>query len=466
MKPVLLCAFTLAILTLLSRPALAADAAPTQASPQDLAKVVAELQKRVGELESTSKADKARIAQLEGATDEKKLAAQRRNDILEVLKEMNLDAKQRELKGKPVWSNLDVQLYGYIKADASYDTAAISNGNYARWVLPQNVNKNDSQFSMTARETRLGMKITGPSDNDIKTSGVVEIDFYGDGTENTPEPRMRHAYMVIDWPKQDFSLLAGQTWDVISPLNAPTLDYTVLWWAGNIGYRRPQIRATKVVHVTKDTSVKFEGAVARNIGHANAFAPLGDSGSDSGTPVVEGRTSVSFPSLAAGRQATVGVSGHYGSEQWDLNARGNHTDVSTWSANLDAEVPLCDWVSIKGEAFTGRNLDSFLGGIGQGIDIAGPRANGISDSGGWMALSLNPWKKWQFNFGAGVDSANNSDLNLASERTLNRVIFGNVIYAINSATSVGFEISDWVTDYRNQGNADALRFQTSFIYRF
>ncbi|MCE5279200.1 MAG: hypothetical protein ABFD92_17405 [Planctomycetaceae bacterium] len=464
MKHASLVALALPLLTLASAPVLAAGDAPAPQTPQDLAKAVAELQKRVCELEDCRKADKERIAQLEGSIDAKQLATQRRADILDVLKEMNLDAKQREVKN--VWSKFDVQLYGYIKADASYDTSAVSNGNYARWVLPENRNDNDSQFTMTARETRLGMKITGPSDNDIKTSGVVEVDFYGDGTENTPEPRMRHAFMVIDWPKYDFSILAGQTWDVISPLNAPTLDYTVLWWAGNIGYRRPQIRATKIVRIDKDTSLKFEGAVARNIGHSNSFAPLGDSGADSGMPVFQGRTSVSFPSLAAGKQATVGISGHYGQEEWDLNAGGDHQNVSSWSANLDVEMPLCDWVSIKGEAFTGRNLDSFLGGIGQGIDTVATGANGISDSGGWLALSLTPWKRWQFNFGAGVDSANNSDLNSASQRTLNRVIFGNVIYAINSATSVGFEISDWVTEYRNQGSADALRFQTSFIYRF
>ena len=34
----------------------------------------------------------------------------------------------------------------------------------------------------------------------------------------------------------------GQTWGVVAPLVPGTIMYSVYWGAGNIGYRRAQIR--------------------------------------------------------------------------------------------------------------------------------------------------------------------------------------------------------------------------------
>ena len=48
-----------------------------------------------------------------------------------------------------------------------------------------------------------------------------------------------------------FTILGGQTWDVISPLNPRSLNYSVYWWAGNIGYRRPQVRLTKGMNFSR-----------------------------------------------------------------------------------------------------------------------------------------------------------------------------------------------------------------------
>jgi hypothetical protein len=52
------------------------------------------------------------------------------------------------------------------------------------------------------------------------------------------------------------------------------------------------------------------------------------------------------------------------------------------------------------------------------------------------------------------------------DRTLNRCIFGNAIYALNEHVDVGFELSHWKTDYKGSPSADDLRFQASFKYKF
>ena len=65
------------------------------------------------------------------------------------------------------------KLYGYIKLDAAWDDSRVSVGDFARWVIDETVNENDSEFNMTARQTRLGANIFAPRYGDMETSGHV-----------------------------------------------------------------------------------------------------------------------------------------------------------------------------------------------------------------------------------------------------------------------------------------------------
>lgn len=359
---------------------------------------------------------------------------------------------------KSVWSDLDIQLYGYIKADASYDTSRVSPGNYVVWVDSEATNDSDNEFNLTANQTRLGLRITGPEDQGVQTSGRVEIDFYGSNAdENKAKIQMRHAYLKIDWPEDRFNIIAGQTSDVISPLFPSTLNYTVLWDSGNIGYRHPQIRLTKSLALKSDVDLKLEGAISRTIGDEELAGD--NTGEDAGFPTLQGRTSLKFPLLAY-KPTELGFSAHYGEEEYGSR------DLDTWSVNLDLTQPINKWLTIKSELFKGENLDNYFGGIGQGVRKYDSTAdNEIASKGGWVAAALGPWGKWRFNIGAGVDDVDAGDID-SGGRDLNRSIFGNVIYSINKNTDVGLELSHWRTEYKGSGDADSLRAQTSFIYRF
>jgi hypothetical protein len=374
---------------------------------------------------------------------------------------------------KPVLSNLDVQIYGRLKADAAISTARVDTGDFAKWVRPDRGNNDHSQFDLTANESRIGLLINGPKNEDILTSGRIEIDFYGGGAENKSNPMLRHAYLNIDWPEDKFSILAGQTSDVISPLYEDTLNYSVGWWVGNIGYRRPQIRLTKSWSLDNDHELKLEGAIARTLGRSNTgVLPSGDqtdSGENSGLPSFQGRVSMTLPSFGY-KPATVGFSGHYAKENYDIADHNgvvngtNHFD--SWSLNIDVLQPINEWLSIKGELFWGQDLDAYLGGIGQGVNTV--RGKEIRDRGGWVEASFGPFDKWNFNLGISADRPNKDDLAGMSgdKRKYNQTIFGNALYDINKNTQVGVELSYWRTDYIGQDNADALRAQTSFIYKF
>ncbi len=365
---------------------------------------------------------------------------------------------------KPVWSTLDFQLYGYLKLDAAYDDSRINNGNFADWVRPENNNDDDSQFNMTARQSRFGVNITGPDNGRVKTSGRAEVDFYEGGAENKPRIMMRHAYMKMDWAKERFSILAGQTSDVFSPLVPSTVNYTVCWWSGNIGYRRPQFRVTKELDLGSDIDLKLEGALARNIGRADAVAaPNGtESGEDEGFPVVQARASVTMPD-----RSVVGLSGHMGEEEYDTTVFGDHEDFDTWSLNLDMTKPINEKVTIKAECFIGENLNAYLGGIGQGVTTAAGinRYEEIGSKGGWIAASLGPWENIRYNVGIGMDDVKQGNVQVGS-RTYNSNVFGNFFYALSEHVEWAVELSHWRTEYRGSGDADALRVQTALIYKF
>jgi len=417
-------------------------------------------------LTGISRAESSSNLAMENADLQKRL--EKLDKELEELKKsvMQQTTMEAERSQKGVWSNLDIQLYGYLKLDAAYDSSRINNGNYAKWVERENTNSNDDQFNMTANETRLGMLINGPDNNGVKTSGRAEVDFYEGGAENKARLMMRHVYLKLDWPEERFSILAGQTSDVISPLVPSTVNYSACWWVGNIGYRRPQIRFTKELTRIENVDWKFEGAFARTIGRTDAVAGT-DSGEDAGFPSVQGRVSVTLP-LYGPKRSTIGLSGHRGNEEYDINSSGQNKDFTSWSVNADLTQPIRSWLTIKAEAFTGENLDAYLGGIGQGVITDTTKPNyyeEIRSSGGWIAASLGPWDRMRFNTGISMDEVDRGNVN-TGDRTVNRSLFGNMIYAVNKQTDVGFELSHWRTEYKGSGDAESVRVQLALIYKF
>ncbi len=370
---------------------------------------------------------------------------------------------------RPLWSNLDIQFYGFLKLDAAYDSSRTDTGNFARWVNSEYPNNKDEQFNMTANETRLGFNITGPKSNGMVTSGKVEIDFYGTGAaENKAGIMMRHAFITLNWPDDKFSIIAGQTSDVISPLVPSTLNYSVCWWVGNLGYRRPQIRLTKEFNLDNNIDLKLEGAISRTIGRYDPDSDITwdtDSGADAGFPTLQGRIGVTMP-ICSERLTTIGLSGHKGTEEYDILPSGTNTKFESWSVNMDVTQPVCEKLSVKGELFTGKNLDSYLGGIGQGVTLSGANMyDEVRSSGGWIAASIGPWSDVAYNVGLSMEEVDRGTVNTGG-KLLNRTIFGNMVYSLNKQTDVGLELSHWRTEYKGSGDADSVRLQAALKYKF
>jgi len=354
---------------------------------------------------------------------------------------------------------------GYFKADICYDGNLSYPGNYALWVMP---GEDRDVMNVTARQSRLGLDF-GWSDMErgINSAAKLEFDFYGLGSaENKSGAMMRHAY--LKFTKGRFSVLAGQTSDVISPLVPSTVNYTVCWDQGNIGYRRPQFRVSALGNIGERAMLALDVAATRTLGSdlddlwagdtLKATSGNGiDDGADAAIPTVQGRLGVTFY-MEGERSVAIGVSGHYGKEEHEqtvLTFTGADSlcgTVSTesWSFNTDVKLVLDPKLTIMGEFFMGQNLGTFFGGIGQSVN---PANTEIFATGGWGMAAVKPCKRLAVNAGYAFDDPDDEDFDLPKGvsghtfKDMNSVIFGNVMYSLTKNISAMLEISQLKTTY-------------------
>lgn len=367
-----------------------------------------------------------------------------------------------------------LQFYGFIKLDASYDTNKMSNSNVPGWVR-QFPDRSDDQFNMGVSQSLFGMRFFGPSTDSVDVSARLEFDFQDpdafdlkdlDTMNSSMDTdygfQLRHAYMNLDF--HGYEILAGQTWDVISPLRPRTVNYSIGWWSGNMGTRRPQIRFT-----AKSESLEFQAALTRTTGNLRSGRGY-DTGNDSGFPTVQARVGWKMPLsfFSRDRDARFGVSGHIGREEIDVG--GDHHAVPTWSGNLDLSMPFGEYMTVQGEWFYGQNLDAYYGGIGQGVEGPITSPDQVRARGGWCQLQTILTQRLKFNVGAGLDKPDRIGSTIGGELPIRRNTnyFWNAFYDLTEGVLVGFEMSQWYTTY--VGNPDDhrknTRYQLAFIYRF
>ena len=125
-------------------------------------------------------------------------------------------------------TNTEFTIGGYVKADFIYDLDQPQGDIILPEFLDVNPDDEDGEFRAHARQTRINIGTSTPTElGDLKT--FVEGDFFGgNGTSSQPESfsnsfefRLRHAYAEIG------NLLVGQTWTNFMPLTSypATVDF-------------------------------------------------------------------------------------------------------------------------------------------------------------------------------------------------------------------------------------------------
>lgn len=374
-------------------------------------------------------------------------------------------------------SGVTTTLYGFASLNAAYEDSKSNNGNFANFVAASDIiNENDGGWHLTPNLTRIGVNLSSGDDTTyFKANGKVEVDFYGGGSANNPNPRLRHGYGEISFGKTGFSILGGQTWDVISPLVTPTLNAGVLNNSGDAGLRRAQLRLTEKFPVAGG-SLDIAAAVVRTIGENQPYntTSASETGTDADIPTFQGRIGIAVPLWVKDKKFGLGVSGHYGKEEIDLDDTGEAKDIPTWSANVDLNLPITGTIAVLGEGFIGENLDTYAAGIGRGFtaNANDPESvKSIKAYGGWFALQAKLIQKLAVNAGAGLDKLDRDDIETVGGREQNISVFANATYNLTEAFSLGFEYLHIQTDYLTAGTqkvkeADLNRYQLSATYGF
>jgi len=451
-----------------------------------------QMQKRIDDLEKQVNELKLMIQEQQKARAEEKARVDKVEQKVDQTEKTKTASSSGASTASSIISECKFKPYGFVKLDAVHDDKRVypSSGNYIVYVPSEKtVHQKHESFSMTARQTQLGLYILAPETYSWVAKGRVEMDFYGDGTahENKAEPLLRQAY--VELTKGNYDIIAGQTNDLISPLAPNTLNYTVGWDAGNIGYRRPQLRFTYTYPVNAQN--KLIGAIAavryKGLSNEDIDGDSKNDGEDAGYPTIQGRLAWATKQLfCTEKESVFGISGHYGQEKidwsmFDTNIKGYHQrSPKTWSINADYEVPLTKRLALKGEWFYGSNLDDYFGGIGQGINtlttgkvgslvpVDEQFTSNIQSMGGWTQLTYQ-YNKWKYNVGAGIDDPRNSDLSTASTaskamRSRNTFYFGNFYYNLIPPVNLCLEYSHWDTKYKGFADGKDDRIQTSVIF--
>ena len=368
-----------------------------------------------------------------------------------------------------------LQFYGFIRADVQYNDSRFNDPQIPGFVqsedptAPSSVGaeEDDSEMAIHARLTRIGANFTGPAIDglgDPDLTGNIEIDFYNIGLNDNDSRtafRMRRAFLNLDWG--DWSLLAGQEWDIFSPLYPAVNHDLVMWGAGNLGDRRPQVRA-QYDHMVGSGTFTFTGG----IGLAGAVdSPTVEgglrAGENSGAPIFAARLGYAGKTKAGGAYQ-LGVAGHV--EELDFDADGGgplgEESYDSSSVSLDFKAPLYrDRLSLMGEAFTGENLADVRGGIFQAVSMTGEE---IDSEGGWLELVFQATPNCSLHAGYALDDPEDDELD-ANGRSENEIAY----LAVRrkwGPLSAGLEYLNWTTEYVDLDEGDANRVQAFLAYNF
>lgn len=314
-------------------------------------------------------------------------------------------------------AGIDLQLYGYVKADLIYDldenlgTTFFGLAN----IVPGELGGND--FQGQAIQSRIGIK--GKFEG---VTGVLEGDFFQGGGNG--QFRIRKAYVDVG----NFRL--GQDWTTFMPIESypSTLDFQGP--AGIIFARVVQARYS----VNFADGFRFAAAIEEPQGDSSDPAFVSSLSYSGGNYFVK--------AAAISRQADDGLGG----------------DVDGYGFNLSGNAQLWQGGSINASYTTGEAIGSYFVFGGQDVfEGEGVRTDGLTLS---ISQQVN---KWNFGVAYGLRDIDAGAVD-GTERLETVHVTAN--YQVRSNTTVGLEYITGTRDLFNDTSESADRIQASVQFNF
>ncbi len=360
------------------------------------------------------------------------------------------------------------RLYGFARADMDVDSRKMFAGPHLPfWVLspddPRAQDRDDGDFTLHPRLTRLGLDTEAPPVallNDARLSGKLEVDFFNmlpdrnSGTSNSRQfLRIRQAYVALDW--QHVHVLAGQTWDLISPLYPAANFDVVMWNAGNTGDRRPQFRVVWDPWFNKGRIIASVAAGSPSaVDSQDLDADQVVDVEESRRPTLQARVALNQPSWIEGQTWELGVWGHDAAYRIDQAAAiAGQREFGSHAFGIDLRLPVGRRLLVQGEGWRGKTLADIRGGVGQNVNVI--TGQEIHAQGGW-AEALYAFTDW-YTLGVGftIDDPEDSEVTpfvvragetqnaalIRTGRTLNRSYYVVNRFPLGSGLLLGI---DWM----------------------
>ena len=294
----------------------------------------------------------------------------------------------------------------------------------------------NGELTMTPRLSQVGLGIDEWDLDDaghFKGEGKLEVDF-GGGT-GTDVIRLRHAYATVT-VRHRFEILAGQTWDLISPLAPSVQNDTQLLFAGNTGDRRPQLRLSALP--IDNVRIAVAAAATGTLDQRDLDGDGQPDGTASGTPMLQGLIELRQP-IHHGGLLLLGLWGHVAHEEL---ANGTSYPSRSLGVHLQLPSPFIVW---SGELYGGTNAADIGGGVGQGMaTMTGSRVHSL---GGWLEAAASPTHHHVIALGASGDFARETDV-MPGQRLSNGTAWAALRYRPKSSLQIGIEYLYWKTQYR------------------
>lgn len=357
-----------------------------------------------------------------------------------------------------------IKFYGFLRGDMAADTDRMSFDTQLPFFVlspadPSQAASRTGDVTFHPRLTRFGIDINPPRlAFGWAAQGKLEIDFYNavidrpatggplakDLVSNSrAAPRIRLAYAQVS--KGAFTILGGQTWDVISPLFPSYNAEVVMWNGGNTGDRRPQFRLSYEPKLGSGT-LSIAGAVGA-AGAVDGQDLDGDGFRDGeASALPTGQLRIGYSGSVNKQRWSVGVWGHLAKQQLNRSFIAGRDDFTSNLLGIDLSIPVLTNLVFKGEAWTGKGLSDVRGGIGQSINPATGRV--IAASGGWAELSYRVNSHYTAAFGTTLDSPEASDITAANGRVRNRVHYVTNRFLVARGLSFGFDYGRWQTRFK------------------
>jgi len=307
-------------------------------------------------------------------------------------------------------SKYRLKLSGIALFNAFGETGHVDNLDAPTFAVPPSPGDPLGSLGASLRQSIVGLTGVGPSIYGARTSGDVQMDFFGGlpsgyGAATSGVMRLRVARIRFDW--ENTSVVVGLDVPLFSP-NTPTsymsLAVPAFASAGNLWTWTPTIRVEQRFP-TSVSLFKIEAGVMDPSRYASSSASVrvANPGESSRQPAYSLRLSANGRS--ENRPLSIGVSAIYLPQRY----YGGET-ASGWGGVTDWRVPFLAHMELSGEFFAGKGLDVFGGvpyvlvqpsDLNRYNSVTAPALAGIRVLGGWSQVKVKLNFRNEFNLAAG-----------------------------------------------------------------